>query len=184
MPENTESGRRENWDDGQAERKRKSYCRQSEAETKPETHGAFADLAEWMAMALRGPALRPSPVLAADGADCLPSKSARPPTSSISETKARPTGMPPTRAAPSRMPARRVSASKMSACGVTVPAAVLRFCRCEQTQQGDQNQNDAHRPHKEGNLFGHGLPIPRESISSLLLFACPEAKAESDAPNP
>jgi hypothetical protein len=27
MPENTESARTENWDDGQTEKKRKSYCR-------------------------------------------------------------------------------------------------------------------------------------------------------------
>src|SRR6266852_4580783 len=73
MPENTESGRTENWDDGQTEKKRKSYCRQSEVETKPGTKETFAELAEWMPMARRGPALRPSPVLAPDGAECPPS---------------------------------------------------------------------------------------------------------------
>jgi len=132
MPENTESGRRENWDDGETEKKGKSCWRQSEVETKPETKETSAELAEWMPMARRGPALRPSPVLAADGAEC-PSSQVCPPTSSISETKVQPTGMPPTHAAPARMPAGRVSASKMSACGVTAPAAVLRLCRCEQT---------------------------------------------------
>jgi hypothetical protein len=80
------------------------------------------------------------------------------------------------------MPAGRVSASKMSACGVTAPTAVLRLCRCEQTHQGDQSQNDARRPNKEGNLFGHGLPILRESISSLLLFACPRVQCRRQRP--
>src|SRR5713226_3253274 len=160
MPETTESGRTENWDDGQTEKKRKSYCRQSEVETKPGTKETFAELAEWMPMARRGPALRPPQLRAPMARSVHRPTSARPPTSSISETKVQPTGMQPTRAAPARMPAGRVSASKMSACGVTAPAAVLRLCRCEQTHQGDQSQNDARRLNEEGNLFGHGLPIP------------------------
>jgi hypothetical protein len=70
----------------------------------------------------------------------------------------------------------------MSAGGVTAAAAVLRFCRCEQTQQGDQGQNDAHRPHKEGNLFGHGFPIRRESFFSLLLLARPGVECRRQRP--
>src|SRR5258708_8699423 len=80
MPENTESGRRENWDDGETEKKGKSCWRQSEVETKPETQETSAELAEWMPMARRGPALRPSPVLAADGAECPSSQFCPPAT--------------------------------------------------------------------------------------------------------
>ena len=70
MPENTESGRRENWDDGETEKKGKSCWRQSEVETKPETQETSAELAEWMPMARLGPALRRSRVLAPNGAEC------------------------------------------------------------------------------------------------------------------
>src|ERR1700730_3525373 len=73
MPEHTESGRRENWDDGETEKKRKSYSRQGAVETKPETKTTSAEPAEWMPMALRGPALRPS-LLAPDGEECPPSQ--------------------------------------------------------------------------------------------------------------
>jgi hypothetical protein len=66
MPENTESGRRRNWDDGETEKK--SCSRQNEVGTKPETKEASAEPAEWIPMLRRGPALRPSPGLAANGA--------------------------------------------------------------------------------------------------------------------
>ena len=87
--------------------------------------------------------------------------------------------MPSTRAAPTRVLAGRVSASKLSAYGMTAHAAVLRLCRYDKTHYGQENQNYARRPHKEGNSIGHGLPIPRESISSLLLFACPGTRSAS-----
>ena len=100
----------------------------------------------------------------------------RPPRSSISKTKAQPTGMRTTCSAPTRMAAGRVSASNMSARGVATPTAVLRLSRCEQTHCGQQNLNYARRPRKEGNSFGHGLPHPRESTFSLLQFACPSSR--------
>ncbi len=83
--------------------------------------------------------------------------------------------MPPPRAAPARVPTGRVSASKMSACGVATPAAVLRLYWNRQTHYGQQNQNYALWPHKEGKSIGHSLPIPGESNPSLLLFAVPKS---------
>jgi hypothetical protein len=68
MPENTESGRRTSWDDGETEKKRKSCSPQNGVGTKPETKEASAEPGEWTPKMLSGPALRPSPGLAADGA--------------------------------------------------------------------------------------------------------------------
>src|SRR4029077_13287178 len=60
---NSESSRRITWDDRETEKKRKSCCRQSEPETKPQK--SSMEPAEWTPMARRGPALRPSLVRAA-----------------------------------------------------------------------------------------------------------------------
>src|ERR1700730_4117402 len=68
MPENTESGRRKNWDEGETEKKRKSCSPQNGVGTKPETKEASPEPGEWTPKTRRGPALRPSPGLAADGA--------------------------------------------------------------------------------------------------------------------
>lgn len=68
MPENTESGRRKNWDDGETEKKRKSCSRRNGVRRKPETEETAAAPAEWIPKTLHGPALLPSRGLAANGA--------------------------------------------------------------------------------------------------------------------
>jgi hypothetical protein len=66
MAENTESGRRKNWNDGETEKKRKSCSRRNGVETKPETNEASQERAEEIPKTRLGPELRPSSGLAAE----------------------------------------------------------------------------------------------------------------------
>jgi hypothetical protein len=74
-----------------------------------------------------------------------------------------------------------VSTSRVSACGVAATASMLRLCRCEQTHESQENQDYSRQSRKEGNSFGHSLPIPKESVASLLLFARIESVASAGA---
>jgi hypothetical protein len=186
MREYTESARRKNQDGVETEKKRKSRSRQNGVGTKPETNEGSAGPAERISKMRSEPALRPSPGLAAGGARHRGGRAfqAYPHAAQLDFQNPGATNWNATRPCGHRPYARQKSVRLQNVrqrCGRPRRRAALLPV-----------QPDTGRPPKLGlcasaaqeRQFGWPWPFPihRESVSSLLLFACSEVRCGRQAP--